>query len=208
MVLSLFQLLCATAKLRSRVASARRASIRLFCTKSLEMPVFRATSGMRSLTTLTKPPIAPLPYSSVIGPRKISICRALNVSIDTAWSGLIQLTSRLSMPLSITRTRALSCPRIIGRADPGANALDCTPSSPASVSPMVAPRFCRSASPFKTVTGLAVPKKNSRKGLAVTTIGSSSSFSFGAVLVCAMLVCAISALHSAKNNGDFLANFE
>lgn len=40
--------------------------------------------GIRSLTTFTRPPMAPEPYSSAAGPRRISICCATAPSAATA----------------------------------------------------------------------------------------------------------------------------
>ena len=54
--------------------------------------------GTRLSTTFTTPPTAPLPKINVAGPRKISTCFTVAVSVDTTWSGPTRDASLASRP--------------------------------------------------------------------------------------------------------------
>ena len=60
------------------------------------------------------PPIVPLPYSSVAGPRMTSMLSASSGSVALAWSALTLAASRIRIPFCITDTRGPPCPRMIG----------------------------------------------------------------------------------------------
>ena len=78
----------------------------------------------------------------------------------------------MPMPPAMTRTRAPDSPRMMGRPEPGTNAVEDTPGSLARVSPSVAPiRSCRSA-PLRTETALDNSDSLRRSPVAVTTISS------------------------------------
>lgn len=74
---------------------------------------------MRPSTTLTAPPMAPLPNSRVAGPFSTSIWSARKGSMLVAWSALTVEASMLLMPLDRTCTRGPSRPRSTGRPTPG-----------------------------------------------------------------------------------------
>ena len=129
---------------------------------------------MRPSTTLTAPPIAPLPNSSVAGPFSTSIWSARKGSTLTAWSALTVDTSSVASPPERICTRGPSWPRMIGRLTPTPKSPPCTPATPDSVCPSVAPLLRSSASPASTSTGAAMSSAEVRIGVAVTVIWSNS----------------------------------
>src|SRR3990167_4665900 len=132
---------------------------------------------MRSLTTLTRPPMAPDPYSRAAGPRRISIWRAVGPSIVTPWSFDRPDTSDTSMPFCRILTREPSRPRMMGREAPAPKAEADTPSSWDRVSPREAPILLLSSSPDKTLAGARIWAPSlAPKGVAVTvTVGNATS---------------------------------
>jgi hypothetical protein len=89
--------------------------------------------------------MAPDPYSSAAGPRRISIWRAVAASPVTAWSFDRPDRSETDMPFSNTLTRLPSRRRMIGRDAPAPNADAETPSSFDNVSPRELPSLLRSS---------------------------------------------------------------
>ena len=77
--------------------------------------------------TLTTPPMADPPYTSVAGPRMISMRLASAGSVATAWSGETELASIKPMPLVNTCTRGPERPRMTGRLAPGAKSVERMP---------------------------------------------------------------------------------
>ena len=128
---------------------------------------------MRPSTTLTRPPIAPLPYSSVAGPLSTSIWSARNGSIATPWSWLTVDTSWLPRPPDSTATRGPSMPRITGRPTPLPKNELCTPGNLPTVSPSVGALAASSRLPASTSAGWVRSSALVRSGLAVTITASS-----------------------------------
>jgi hypothetical protein len=102
---------------------------------------------MRLSTAWTAPPVALPPYSGAAGPRGTSSRSTTSGSIASARPKRSDDASTDAPPLSSTRTRSQSRPRIARRLPSGPNQLDATPGSPSSVSPSVAAR--RSVSPSR-----------------------------------------------------------
>ena len=123
---------------------------------------------MRLVTVLITPPTAPLPYNSVVGPRKISICCAMSGSMLTAWSTLTVDTSIESSPSSMVLTRAPASPRMIGRDEPAEKNDEFTPSCSASVSPSVALLMRSSVCPDITAMGCATSAAERSRSTPVT----------------------------------------
>lgn len=129
--------------------------------------------GIRLSTTLTAPPMAPLPKKRLAGPFSTSMLSARNGSTVTAWSTLTVETSSVDRPFARTETRAPSRPRTIGRPTPGPKWLLCTPGKEATVSPKVPVRRSSRATPASTSAGRASSSSAVSSGLAVTFTSSS-----------------------------------
>ena len=129
---------------------------------------------MRPSLTLTTPPIAPEPYSSVAGPLSTSMRSARNGSMPTAWSWLIAETSPAPRPSLSTATRGPSRPRMTGRPAACPKAVVCTPGRLATVWPSVLARASSRSVPLRTLAGVTL-RTASRDGAAPRTVTTDSS---------------------------------
>ncbi len=114
----------------------------------------------------------------------------------TAWSSDRPEASSVGSPSVSTSTRSPPRPRMTGREAPGPKYVECTPGSPATVSPMVEASLSASSSPVSTVADCAVLLRPSEIGVEVIMISCSSPCCTPAVAGAAVVRHA--AMHPAR----------
>ncbi|MNS21989.1 hypothetical protein D3C72_537690 [compost metagenome] len=183
-----------TTPARSFVPVAPRNSI------SASTPFSGTAVGTFLSTTLTTPPMAPPPYSSVAGPRSTSMRSASSGSTVTAWSGEMLEASITSEPSDSTFTRGAVWPRITGRLAPPPNVSLLTPGRLVRDSPSVPLRRSISSLPSNTEAGSVVLLRSKPSGLADTVIGAKV---LARLLSTSVSACATGAISISEHTSGF-----